>query len=124
MRNNDLEKPQRKTAFEELFNEDLFGETISKENMVPSPVVRSAPSKKMPMQAPPKMEAPLKMKYQPLQRDGLKHSYRQTDRKGQTVKLVNIQEEGPRNSQMKKVILNDFSLKKAVIYSEILQRKY
>lgn len=124
-----------RSVFEELFDDTLFGSSKATDNTVPPPYeteiyerpkaeYRSEKVHRSEMKAPPKMEAPSKMDYQPLTREGQKHSYVQPKRENKVLTLEKLDNEKSQSSVKTNRILNDFSLKKAVVYSEILTRKY
>ena len=97
-------RPHRPSVFEQLFEDDFFNEE--------EPVVRPVPQPK------PKPEP--RIKYQPLVREepakAAVINYKNTPKDTSPL----LQNSTPESHPIRK----DFSLKKAVIYSEILKRKY
>lgn len=119
------ERPSR-SVFEEIFEGDLFMTGGREDNLVPPPVVKRAPvpTKKEKMKAPTKMEAPAKMEHKPLMRESLRHSYSRPERKMKTLEVEKLSLEDEAKLSPKNLIMKDFSLRKAVLYSEIINRKY
>jgi len=122
---DESERPSR-SVFEDLFEDDLFMTGRPEDNQVPPPVVKPAPvsAKKEAMKAPAKMEAPPKMEHKPLMRETLKHSYARPERKMKTLEVEKLSQEDEAKLSPKNLILKDFSLRKAVLYSEIINRRY
>lgn len=114
---------------EHSFLDDLFGEhefepERSRPSVVPPPVQRPAPRKKEKLNAPERMEAPARLTYTPLKRESLKHSYLGLERKPRELQLVVLDPDDKHPAKKKHPMLEGFSMEKAVIYSEILQRRY
>lgn len=116
------ERPSR-SVFEDIFEGDSF----MMDNLVPPPVVKPAPApptKKEKMKAPAQMQAPAKMEHKPLTRESLRHSYSRPERKMKVLEVEKLSLEDEAKLSPKNLILKDFSLRKAVLYSEIINRKY
>ena len=122
---NDYERPSR-SVFEDIFEGDLFMMGQQEDNQVPPPVVKPAPApaKQKEMKAPAKMEAPPKMEHKPLKRETLSHSYVRPERKMKTMEVEKLSLQEEAKLSPKNLIMKDFSLRKAVLYSEIINRKY
>ncbi|WP_163709670.1 hypothetical protein [Mangrovibacterium lignilyticum] len=120
---DDEEERTSNSIFDQLFEDDVFM-TGNPQEMVSPPIVKPAPPKKEKMKAPVKMEAPARMAYKPIKREGLKHSYVREERKSTSLELEKLQKEDESKFRSKNFRRKDFSLRKAVIYSEILNRKY
>lgn len=113
-----------KSVFSDVFDDEFFSPVKPAANTVPPPVVKPAPKPKEKMQAPRKMEAPARLQRQPLKREFLKHSYNRPERKIEQLEIVKLGDHSPTTTKKTHSVLDGFSLKKAVIYSEILQRKF
>ncbi|WP_372773676.1 hypothetical protein [Mangrovibacterium sp.] len=120
---DDMEIPSR-SVFEEFFDGDPIMSDRTSENSVPPPVVKQVSSKREKLKAPPPMQAPSKLKYNALKHESLTHSYRREERKTQALQLEKLKVEDDSKLTPRNLIRQDFSLRKAVVYSEILNRKY
>ncbi len=126
MRDMDEEAPSgARSVFEQLFEDDFFRVSGTEPNKVPPPAERPvSPPRKKKAASSTKLEAPPKMEYKPLQRENLKHSYSKPKRTIEVAEIEKLSREDEAKLTPKNLILKDFSLRKAVIYSEILGRRY
>lgn len=121
----DEEENPSHSFFDRLFADDSFMMGESSDNLVPPPVVQKVPKRKEKMVAPPKMEAPAKMEHKPLVHQSLTHSYVRPERKRrQALEIEKLSLEDEAKLTPKNLIRKDFSLRKAVIFSEILNRRF
>jgi len=116
-------KPQR-SVFEELFGDDLFMNGKQEANTVPPPVERTIQPKKKKVEAPAKMQAPPKMEYKPMERESLAKTHSRVKSNTPAPEMEKLSLEDEAKLSPKKLIMKDFTLRKAVLYSEILNRKY
>lgn len=114
-----------KSVFGDLFDDDFFGHTQPATNTVPPPVEKPVAKPKAPKKVKPpvQMETPAKLKYTPLQRVSLVHSHQRPERKSENLQIEELAEETVPKVKKQHPIMDGFSLRKAVVYSEILQRK-
>lgn len=112
-----------RSVFEELFDDDLFM-SRQEPNTVPPPVERPVAPKTKPASERQTMQAPPKMEYKPMEREGLARSHRLDQSPSAAPQLEKLSLDEEAKLSPKKLILKDFSLRKAVLYSEILNRKY
>ena len=103
MRDEEDTIPPRPSVFEQLFEDDFFNEEKPIVKQVVKPFTKPEP--------------PKPMGYQPLIREAIRNKPEKPIKKA-PIQVVET------NLNGNKPIRKDFSLKKAVIYSEILQRKY
>lgn len=117
---------EQQSLFGDLFDDDFFSQTQPAANTVPPPFEKPAPKAKAKKKVPPpvQMEAPPKLRYTPLQRESLVHSHQRPERKSENLQIEELAVETPKRVKKKHPIMDGFSLRKAVVYSEILQRKY
>ena len=101
-----MEKEEANDAYEPSFFEKQFSDPFFDDDFEPEPEMVAQPEPKVEVKTPPAYEtkAP-KME------------------KMEVVKLVEEEEDSPKETRLDS-LMKDFSLKKAVIYSEILNRKY
>ena len=120
------EEREYKPFFGDIFDDDFFSPPQPVANTVPPPVVKPAPKPKPKekKQPPPQMDAPAKMQRQPLQRETLRHSFKKPERKMEKLEIVELADDESKAGKKRHPALEGFSMKKAVIYSEIMQRKF
>ncbi|MFV0377390.1 MAG: hypothetical protein ACK5JD_08825 [Mangrovibacterium sp.] len=116
------DEQDHKSVFADLFDDDFLGQP----NTVPSSAEKPAPKPKAPKKAPQpvQMEAPAKLGYTPLQRESLTLSHQRPERKSENLQIEELAEEKLATVKKQHPDMNGFSLRKAVIYAEILQRKF
>jgi len=112
------------SAFDELFGDDLFMSREGEPNQVPPPVVRPVKEKKKQKQVHQEMKAPPRMEYKPMVRESLVKSEERKPRNSISLELEKLSREDEAKLTPKNLIRKDFSLRKAVIYTEIINRKY
>jgi hypothetical protein len=70
------------------------------------------------------MQAPPQMEYKPMERESLTKTHSRVKGKSAVPVLEKLSREDEARLTPKNLILKDFSLRKAVLYTEILNRKY
>ena len=113
-----------RSYYEELFGDDMFMNGKQEANTVPPPMERTVKPKKKKVEAPAKMQAPPKMEYKPIERESLVKTHSRMKGNSPTPELEKLSLEDEAKLTPKNLIMKDFSLRKAVLYSEILKRKY
>lgn len=125
MNQMDDEQPRSpRSVFEELFEDDLFMTGKQEANTVPPPVETILTPKKKTAEARPQMQAPPKMAHRRMEHKSLAQTDSRVKSTSKAPELEKLSREDEAKLTPRNLFLEDFSLRKAVIYSEILNRKY